>query len=380
MTLDQQALDLHRRYKGKFSTQSKIPIKDSSDLSLVYSPGVAAACKEIVKDAENMYVYTSKSNTVAVVSDGSAVLGLGNIGPQAALPVMEGKAALFKVFADVDAVPICVSTQDVDEIVETVERIASSFGGINLEDIKAPECFEVERRLKESLDIPVFHDDQHGTAIVVLAGLINACKVVGKELSSLRVVINGSGAAGVAISKLLLAAGVSDIVVLDSKGVIVSSREDLNNSKSELATITNPRGLFGSLSEVIEGADVFIGVSVANILSQEDVSEMADDAVVFALANPDPEILPADAYAGGARIVSTGRSDFANQVNNVLVFPGIFRGLLDSRIKTVTDEIMLSAASAIASCISSPSEQMIVPKSMDKSVAKAVSQAVSAFA
>ncbi|MFT4250479.1 MAG: NAD(P)-dependent malic enzyme [Candidatus Woesearchaeota archaeon] len=376
MDYSEKALALHKQTKGKFSTASKVSVVTREDLSTVYSPGVAAVSSRVAEHPEDAYVYTSKSNTVAVVSDGSAVLGLGNIGALGALPVMEGKAVLFKEFADVDAVPICLSTQDVDEIVETVQRFAVSFGGINLEDIKAPECFEVERRLKQSLDIPVFHDDQHGTAIVVAAGLLNAAKVVDKAFSSLRVVINGSGAAGVATAKLLLEMGVKDVVVCDSKGVLSSSRTGLNQSKQELVMLTNPRSVTGSLQDALVGADVFVGVSVGNLLSVADVKTMASDPVVFALANPTPEILPDEAKKAGAVVVATGRSDYPNQVNNVLVFPGMFRGLLDARATEVSSRVKVAAAQALASYVTGVSATNIIPDSLDKEVAGVVAGAV----
>lgn len=378
----QKSLELHRRYKGKITVRSKMPIRTKDDLATVYSPGVAAPCREIAKDPAAAYEYTIKSNTVAVISDGSAVLGLGNIGPLAAIPVMEGKAMLFRKFAGIDAFPICISTQDTDEIVRTVRNIAPVFGGINLEDIAAPRSFEVEERLQD-LGIPVFHDDQHGTAIVVMAALINAAKVVGKSINHLRVVINGAGAAGVAIARLLKGVGVNnpeisvdDIILCDSKGIIHAQRADINDSKRATLQFTNLSGMEGSLRDALLGADVFIGVSVANLLTAEDIRTMAPKAIVFALANPDPEIMPDEAYLGGAAIVGTGRSDLPNQVNNVLGFPGVFRGALDARAPTISKGMKLAAAMAIASYVKNPTADYIIPASLDKKVAKRVAKAV----
>jgi malate dehydrogenase (oxaloacetate-decarboxylating) len=376
MDYSEESLALHKKHAGKFATISKIAVTSKKDLSLIYSPGVAAVSQRIYEHPNDVYEYTSKSNTVAVVSDGSAVLGLGNIGPQAALPVMEGKAALFKEFADIDAVPICLDTQDTQEIIDTVSLFANTFGGINLEDISAPRCFEIEQALKERLDIPVFHDDQHGTAIVVAAGLLNACAVTQRELSSSRIIVNGAGAAGNAICELLLHMGISDITVLDSKGVIGTHRENLPPYKQELASKTNPKNLSGSLSEVISGADIFIGVSVADALTKQDVSKMNANAIVFALANPNPEIPVEDAKAAGAAIIATGRSDYPNQVNNVLVFPGLFAGLLESRANMITDEMKVASAKAIANIISDPTPELIIPDPMNQQVVSAVKNAV----
>lgn len=370
------ALEYHKNLKGKIEIISRAKITTREELSLAYTPGVAEPCKEIAKDVSKVYEYTRKGNLVAVVSDGSAVLGLGNIGPEAGLPVMEGKSVLFKEFGGVDAFPIMLNTQDVDEIVETVVRISPGFGGINLEDISAPRCFEVERKLIERLQIPVFHDDQHGTAIVVLAGLINAFKVVGKKIETAKIVINGAGAAGISIAKLLLAAGARSIILVDSTGTIYEGREDLNDEKNEMAKVTNKEKIKGKLFEAIVGSDVFVGVSKAGVLSTEMVRTMAKDAIVCAMANPTPEIMPDEAKAGGARIVATGRSDFPNQINNVLAFPGIFRGLLDARIRTVTIDMKLAAARAIASCVENPTEDKIVPDVFDKRVAERVAEAV----
>lgn len=382
----EKALDLHRANKGKIAVVSKIEVEDKEDLSMVYSPGVAEPCREIHKDPESVYDYTIKGNTVAVVSDGTAVLGLGNIGPLAAIPVMEGKAMLFKMFADIDAFPICLDTQDTDEIVRTIRNIAPVFGGINLEDIAAPRSFEIESRLQD-LGIPVFHDDQHGTAIVVLAALINAAKVVGKNINDLSIVINGAGAAGIAIAKLLKGIGltapevsVKKIILCDTKGIIHGGRTDLNEAKLEALTYSNPDQLQGDIRDAIKGADVFIGVSVANLLTAADISTMAAKSIVLAMANPDPEITPEEAKRGGAMVVGTGRSDYANQVNNVLGFPGVFRGALDARAKSITPEMKLAAALAIAACVEAPTAEYIIPASLDKTVATNVAVAVKAAA
>ncbi len=369
-------LEYHQSLKGKIEITSRAKITNREELSLAYTPGVAEPCREIAKDIEKVYDYTRKGNLVAVVSDGSAVLGLGNIGPEAGLPVMEGKCVLFKEFAGVDAFPIVLNTQDVDEIVETVVRISPGLGGINLEDISAPRCFEVERKLKERLTIPVFHDDQHGTAIVVLAGLINALTITERAIETTKIVINGAGAAGIAIAKLLLAAGATSIILVDSTGAIYEGREGLNDEKIEMAKITNTEKKSGTLSDVIQGADVFIGVSAPGVLTTDMVATMYTDAIVMALANPTPEIMPDAAKAGGARIVATGRSDFPNQINNVLAFPGIFRGLLDARLKTVTTEMKLAAAAAIAACVDTPVEDQIIPDVFDRRVAVRVAEAV----
>jgi malate dehydrogenase (oxaloacetate-decarboxylating) len=376
------SLILHRKHKGKIAIRSKIAVKTKEDLSIVYSPGVAAPCLAIAANPEAAYEYTIKANTVAVVSDGSAVLGLGNIGALAAIPVMEGKAMLFKKFAGIDAFPICLNTQDVDEIVRTIENIAPVFGGINLEDIAAPRSFEVEERLQD-LGIPVFHDDQHGTAIVVLAALINSAKVVKKKLNNMKVVINGAGAAGVAIAKLLKGYGtenpdisVRDVILCDRNGILHQSRLDLNSSKKATLEFTNFEGLSGTVFQALEGADVFIGVSEGNLLKAEHIEVMAKNPIVLALANPTPEIMPEEAYKGGAAIVGTGRSDLDNQVNNVLGFPGIFRGALDARAPRITIEMKLAAAHAIASCVEKPNRMYIIPASLDKKVAQRVAKAV----
>lgn len=377
------AKTLHKQLRGKIHVQGKFDVRDKEDLSLVYSPGVAAPCEEIAAQPEQVWDYTIKSNTVAIVTDGSAVLGLGNIGAAASIPVMEGKAMLFKKFAEVDAFPICLDTQNTDEIVETVRRIAPVFGGVNLEDIAAPRSFEVEEALQD-LGIPVFHDDQHGTAIVVLAGLINACKVVGKELSELSVVINGSGAAGIAIAKLLRCIGTDDsvcisvreVVVCDSKGIIHRDREDLNAPKRELLSYSNPSNKKGDVKAAVKDADVFIGVSIGGILDADDIRTMAKDSVVFAIANPIPEIMPDDAREGGAAVVGTGRSDFPNQINNVLGFPGIFRGALDVRARRITPKMKLAAAYAIAGVVDEPTADYIIPSTLDVKVAFEVAEAV----
>lgn len=372
----EESLRLHRVKGGKLEVVSKVPLETKADLTLAYTPGVAAVSEAIGRDKKLAYEYTIKRNTVAVVSDGSAILGLGNLGPEAALPVMEGKAALFKRFADVDAFPLCLDTQDVDEIVETVIRIAPVFGGINLEDISAPRCFEVERRLQEALDIPVMHDDQHGTATVVLAGLINALKVKKTEPKDARVVVNGAGAAGTAIAELLRDFGFADITVCDSKGIVSRDRADLNESKKELAAWTNPRDLRGGLTEAIAGADVFVGVSVADALKPEMVRSMRPDPIVFAMANPKPEIMPDAAKAAGALVVATGRSDFPNQVNNVLVFPGVFRGALDHGVKRIENRMLVQAARNLAACVPVPRADLILPDPFDPHIVPAVADAI----
>jgi malate dehydrogenase (oxaloacetate-decarboxylating) len=376
------ALTLHKKHRGKIEIRSKIDVKTKDDLSTVYSPGVAEPCREIAKDPENAYVYTNKGNLVAVISDGTAVLGLGDIGPLAAIPVMEGKAMLFKKFAGIDAFPICLDTKDTEQIIQTIRNIAPVFGGINLEDISAPRSFEIEERLQD-LGIPVFHDDQHGTAIVVLAALINACKVIGKKMNQLNVVINGAGAAGMAIAKLLKGVdqkkskiSVKDVILCDTKGIIHKSRTDLNDSKRAALKFSNKQGVSGTLRDAMRGADVFIGVSVANLLTADDIKLMANDAIVLAMANPTPEIMPEEAYKGGAAIVGTGRSDMPNQVNNVLGFPGVFRGALDARATRITPEMKMAAALAIASCVKKPTSDMIIPASLDKKVAMKVAKAV----
>ena len=376
-----ESLAKHREWKGKLEVVSRAPVGCAEELSLAYTPGVAAPCLAIKDDPLEAYTLTRKWNTVAVVTDGSAVLGLGNIGALAGMPVMEGKCALFKAFAGVDAVPVCLATQDTEEIIATVRNIAPSYGGINLEDISAPRCFEIERRLKAELDIPVFHDDQHGTAVVLSAALINALKVVKKDISTARIVINGAGSAGVAIAEFLLLSGAGDLVVCDKAGVIGDS-DEFNPVQRELSRRTNPRGVKGQLSDAITGADVFIGVSVAGALSEADVRSMAKDAVVFAMANPVPEIDPSAAKRAGARVVATGRSDHPNQINNVLAFPGIFRGALDARAKDITDDMQLAAARAIAGLVSDEelSEDYILPRAFDPRIAPAVARAVAAAA
>lgn len=370
------SIEAHKRSRGKLATTSKLPIKNHHDLSIAYTPGVAGPSLAIAKDKRRVRELTLKANSVAVVSDGSAVLGLGNIGPEAALPVMEGKAVLFKKFADIDAYPIVLDTQDTEEIIKTVKNIAPGFGGINLEDISAPRCFEIEERLKKELNIPVMHDDQHGTAIVVLAGLINALKVVRKKISKIRVVINGSGAAGIAITKLIYKYGARDIVVCDSKGIISKKRGGLNKAKKEILKITNKHNLSGKLQDALVGADLFIGVSKGDLLKTEDIKTMREKAVIIAMANPTPEIMPDKAKAGGAMVVATGRSDFPNQINNSLVFPGLFRGALDARAKEITDKMKIAAAEALAHVVKRPTPDKIIPDSFDKNVVKAVSNAV----
>lgn len=376
MDVYKESLDLHKNSGGKIATQLKVSLDNKKDLSLAYSPGVAEVCRVIDDDVEKAKELTIKKNTVAIVSDGSAILGLGNLGPYAALPVMEGKAALFKHFADIDAFPICIDTQDVDEIVELVKNIAPTFGGINLEDISAPRCFEVEERLREELDIPVMHDDQHGTAVVVLAGLMNALKLRGSKKEEIKVVINGVGAAGVAITKILLDWGVTNIILCDSQGIICHERTGLNDTKVKLMKVTNGDGVCGMLRDALEDADVFIGVSAADVLKKEALGIMKKDPIIFALANPEPEIMPDVAKDAGAFIVATGRSDFPNQVNNVLAFPGIFRGALDNNIVQFKKEMFVAAAKAIAKCVDNPTVDMIIPDPFDKRVAKAVAQVI----
>ncbi|MDO4730554.1 MAG: malic enzyme-like NAD(P)-binding protein [Clostridia bacterium] len=378
MNYNEEALKLHEEKKGKIEVCSKIKLENKDDLSIAYTPGVAKPCRCIAENQDDVYKYTAKGNLVAVVSDGTAVLGLGDIGPKAAMPVMEGKSILFKEFANIDAFPICLDTKDTEEIIKTVKYLAPTFGGINLEDIAAPRCFEIEERLKKELDIPVFHDDQHGTAIVVLAGLINAVKLVGKKWEDLTAVINGAGAAGIAICKLLMDYGIGNVILLDRKGSLVPGREAMNPAKEEIAKVTNKNRESGVLSEIVKGKDIFIGVSSANVLTKDMVKTMADDSIIFAMANPVPEIMPEDAKEAGARIIATGRSDYANQINNVLVFPGIFRGALDSRAKAITQEMKIAAAKAIANIIQEDeiSEEYIVPNPLDKRVAKMVSKAV----
>jgi malate dehydrogenase (oxaloacetate-decarboxylating) len=378
MALENEALELHRRRQGKIETGSKVSLCDAKDLCLAYTPGVAEPCKAIAEDRDKVYEYTCKGNMVAVVTDGTAVLGLGNIGPEAALPVMEGKALLFKAFAGVDAFPVCLNTKDVEEIVRTVQLLEPVFGGINLEDIAAPRCFQIEEKLKESLSIPVFHDDQHGTAIVVLAALINALRVVGKEIHNVRILINGDGAAGTAIARLLLSVGVQDLLVCGRHGALCRGNPNLNEAKASLAADTNSRQIQGPLLDVIADTDVFIGVSAPQVLTAEMVAKMAPDSVVLAMANPVPEIWPSEAMAGGARIVGTGRSDFPNQVNNVLAFPGVFRGALEVRATTINEEMKKAAAYAIAELVSAEelNENHIMPEAFDPRVAPAVAAAV----
>ena len=377
MSIYDEALKFHKNVKGKIEVISRVEVNNSLDLSLAYTPGVAQPCIEIQKEPEKAYIYTRKWNTIAVISDGTAVLGLGDIGPLASLPVMEGKCVLFKKFADVDAFPIVIDTKNVDEIVETIERISLGFGGINLEDISAPRCFDIEKRLKEKLDIPVFHDDQHGTSIVVLAGLINALKIVKKHLSSLKIIINGAGAAGTSIAKLLLSFGAKNIIMCDKHGAL-SIDQNLDDAKMKLAKITNPNNEKGKLVDVIRNADVFIGVSAPNVLTSDMVKSMKENAIVFAMANPTPEIFPEDAKSGGARIVGTGRSDYPNQINNVLAFPGIFRGALDARAREINEEMKIAAAMAIANSIKDEelNEDNIIPKAFDLNVQKEVAKAV----
>ena len=378
MDFDKLSLKMHEENKGKVEVVSKVDIKCMDDLSTAYTPGVAEPCRRIRDNKSDVYRYTCKGNTVAVVSDGTAVLGLGDIGPEAAIPVMEGKSILFKEFGGVDAFPICLDTKDVGEIIETIKRIAPVFGGINLEDISAPRCFEIERRLKEELDIPVFHDDQHGTAIVVSAGLINALKLVGKSFAEANVVINGAGSAGISICKLLLQLGIGNVVLVDRQGALCPGQEWMNPAQAQMAEITNKNKEVGPLVDIIKGKDVFIGVSAPRVVTAEMVSTMAKDSIVFAMANPTPEIMPEEAKLGGVRVMATGRSDYPNQINNVLVFPGIFRGALDAHATDITEEMKLAAAKAIASIVSEDelNEEYIIPDAFDKRVAKAVAKAV----
>lgn len=379
MDYNQMSLKMHEENHGKLEVVSKVAINDRDDLSTAYTPGVAEPCRKIHANPSDVYKYTCKANTVAVVSDGTAVLGLGDIGPEAAIPVMEGKAVLFKRFAGVDAFPICLDTKDVDEIVETVKRIAPVFGGINLEDISAPRCFEIERRLKEELDIPVFHDDQHGTAIVVSAGLINALKLVGKPFDEANVVINGAGSAGISICKLLLALGIGNVVLVDKNGALCPGEDWMNPAQKAMAEVTNKERQTGALAEIMKDKDVFIGVSAPNIVTADMVASMANDPIVFAMANPTPEIMPEEAKKGGVRVMATGRSDYPNQINNVLVFPGIFRGALDAKATAITEEMKIAAAYAIASIVSDDElkEDYIIPGAFDERVAKVVAKAVS---
>lgn len=378
MDYNKLAIEMHKKYQGKISVESKVEVATKDDLSTAYTPGVAEPCREIHKNKELVYDYTSKGNMVAVVSDGTAVLGLGDIGPEASLPVMEGKAVLFKKFGNVDAFPICLDTKDVDEIVRTVQLMAPTFGGINLEDIAAPRCFEIEKKLKEVLDIPVFHDDQHGTAIVVLAGMINALKLAKKNIADVEVVINGAGSAGIAIAKLLLSVGVKNIVLCDREGALYVGMPGLNDAKAAMTQVTNKNNEKGSLADVLKNKDVFIGVSAPNVVTAEEIKTMNDKSIVFAMANPVPEIMPEEAKKGGAFIIGTGRSDFPNQVNNVLAFPGIFRGALDVRASDINEEMKLAAAYAIAETLedSELTLENIIPKAFDLRVGKRVASAV----
>ncbi|MCC2125560.1 NAD(P)-dependent malic enzyme [Hominiventricola filiformis] len=379
MDYAKESLRLHKEWKGKIEVVATVPVENKDDLSLAYTPGVAQPCLEIQKDVEKSYELTRRHNLCLVVTDGSAVLGLGDIGPEAGMPVMEGKCVLFKAFGDVDAFPLCIKSHDVDEIVNTIYLISGSFAGVNLEDISAPRCFEIERKLKEKCDIPIFHDDQHGTAIITLAGLTNALRLVGKKKEDVRVVVNGAGAAAISITRLLLTAGVKNITLCDRKGAIYEGRtEGMNPVKEEMAKVTNLEKKSGSLADMLVGADVFIGVSAPGMVTPDMVKTMNKDAVIFACANPTPEIFPDDAKAGGARVVATGRSDFPNQINNVLAFPGIFRGAFDVRAKDINDEMKLAAAKALADLITDEelSEDYIIPKAFDKRVGKAVAKAV----
>ena len=378
MNLREQALEMHEKWQGKLEIASKAKVDSREALSVCYTPGVAEPCKEIAADKENAYKYTMKGNTVAVISDGTAVLGLGDIGPEAAMPVMEGKAVLFKEFAGINAIPICIDTKDTNEIIQFVKQIAPTFGGINLEDISAPRCFEIEEALKKELDIPVFHDDQHGTAIVVLAGIINGLKVAGKQKEDVKVVVNGAGSAGIAITKLLLHYGFKDVTVVDRMGILEVSEEWMNWAQTELSKVTNPRGLKGDLKMALEGADVFVGVSAPGIVSSEMITSMNKDGIVFAMANPVPEIMPDLAKAAGAKVVGTGRSDFPNQVNNVLVFPGIFKGALMARAGQITEDMKIAAAIAIANMVSEEelNDENILPQPLTPGEADAVAKAV----
>ncbi len=380
MTTNEKAMMMHKEWNGKIETVAKAPVKTREDLAIAYTPGVAEPCKAIHEDPELAYTYTMKANTIAVVSDGSAVLGLGNIGPHAAMPVMEGKAVLFKEFGGVNAVPICLDTQDTEEIIKAVKYLAPGFGGINLEDISAPRCFEIEERLKELLDIPVFHDDQHGTAIVVLAGIINGLKVVGKNKEECKVIVNGAGSAGIAITRLLLRYGFKNVTMCDKSGILHKGSADLNWMQAKMMDVTNPDQITGSLADALKGADIFVGVSAPGIVTKEMASQMNKDAIMFAMANPVPEIMPDLAKEAGVRVIGTGRSDFPNQVNNVLVFPGIFRGALEARAKQITEEMKLAAATALAGLV--PDEELsdvnILPAAFDPRVADVVSAAVKA--
>lgn len=371
-----QSLKLHLKHKGKIELKSKVALDNREALSLAYTPGVAEVCRLIARDKSAAMTHTLKGNTIAVLSDGSAILGLGNLGPEAAIPVMEGKCALFKEFADVDAFPICLDTQDTEEIIKAAKQLAPVFGGINLEDISAPRCFEIEARLKAELDIPVMHDDQHGTATVVLAALINAIKLARLSKQESRIVINGAGAAGDAIAKLLLTYGFKDLISVDREGAIYKDRENLNEAKTKLAALTNPRNVKGSLAEVLLGADIFIGVSAPGVLKEEMIKTMNSKPIIFALANPIPEIMPDEAKKAGAFIVATGRSDFANQINNVLIFPGVFRGALDNAVKNISDEMLVQAAENLAAIVTEPNVERILPDPFDKAVVFAVASAI----
>ncbi|WP_291633672.1 malic enzyme-like NAD(P)-binding protein [Clostridium sp.] len=382
MDIKEEAMKYHKQWRGKIEVISTVPVKDSRDLSIAYTPGVAEPCLEIQKNIDLSYELTRRWNLVAVVTDGTAVLGLGDIGPEAAMPVMEGKCVLFKTFGDVDAFPLCIRSKDVDEIVRTVELLQGSFGGINLEDISGPRCFEIERRLKAVCDIPIFHDDQHGTAVVVLAGILNSLRLIKKDIKNIKVVINGAGAAGIAVTKLLMSMGVASVIMCDTKGAIYEGRENLGGEKDLMSTTTNKDKVKGSLKDVIVGADVFLGVSAANQLSQDMVRSMAKDAIIFAMANPNPEILPSLAKEAGARVIGTGRSDYPNQINNVLAFPGIFRGTLDVRASDINDEMKIAAAYALAGLVSDEelNEDFVIPFAFDPRVGKTVAEAVMAAA
>lgn len=382
MKKDYQKLSIaaHKKARGKIEVIGKMPLKNRHDLSIAYTPGVAGPALEIAKDTKKAYELTSTKNGVAIISDGSAVLGLGNIGPEAALPIMEGKAVLFKRFAGLDGFPIVLSTQDTEEIIAAVKAIAPTFGGINLEDISAPRCFEIEERLKKELLIPVMHDDQHGTAVVVLAGLINALKIVGKQKEKIKVVVNGAGAAGIAIAKLLNRYGIRDIILSDSKGIVSLNRHDLNPIKKEILKITNRKNVSGTLADALRSADVFVGVSKANLLKAEDIRTMAPKNIIFALANPTPEIMPNEAKKGGAAVVASGRSDFPNQINNVLAYPGIFKGAIEARVREITDAMKIAAAEALARVVKKPTAEKIIPDPFDKNVVSSVSNAVKKIA